>query len=98
MKKLTLAALSLALAGASSLALAAPAEMTTAQMDQVTAGTVGNGGCGCSLTNIALVDLIDANIGSASATNTTGAGLLVFQGAKAGNYQMNYSKNFVFQH
>ncbi|MEW6613610.1 MAG: hypothetical protein ACOY5C_05525 [Pseudomonadota bacterium] len=98
MKKLTLAALSLALAGASSLALAAPAEMTTAQMDQVTAGTVGNGGCGCSLTNIALVDLIDANIGSATATNTTGFGLLVGQSAGAANYQVNYSKNFVFQH
>ncbi|MEW5792412.1 MAG: hypothetical protein ACOY4L_04105 [Pseudomonadota bacterium] len=97
MKKLTLAALSLALAGASSLALAAPAEMTTAQMDQVTAGTVNHGGC-CSQTNLALVDLIDANIGSATATNTAGWGFLVYQGAAAANYQVNYSDNYVHQH
>ena len=98
MKKIALSAVGLALAGMSTLGLAAPTEMSVAQMDQVTAGN----SCGCSsgdsLFNVAIVDLIDSNIGTASASNLGGLSFLSVQSAEAGNYQVNYSHNTVNQH
>lgn len=101
MKKIALSAVGLALAGMSTLGLAAPTELSVAQMDQVTAGqTCGcpsTGGGGGSLLNLAVADLIDSNAAVAAASNLSGLSLLNMQSAEAGNYQVNYSYNVVNQ-
>lgn len=88
MKKIALSVVGLVLAGMSSVSLATPVEMTENQMDQVSAG---------ALVNIALVDLVDLNLGVATATNVAVLSAGIIQQALAGNSQGNWSGNWVNQ-
>ncbi|MEW6613609.1 MAG: hypothetical protein ACOY5C_05530 [Pseudomonadota bacterium] len=86
MKKIALAVL---LAGTSSMAFAAPTELTEAQMDQVSAG---------ALVNIVVADLVDVNYAMATATNIAALNFgPVSQYAGAGNIQKNISYNWISQ-
>lgn len=100
MNKIVLSAVGLTLAGMSTLGLAAPTQMSMAELDQVTAGHTcgcpGNGGGG-SLLNVAIVDIVDSNAAAAAASNISGLSLLSLQSATAGNIQSNYSRNVVNQ-